>query len=514
MKVNVVIDSISRAAGGLFDAERRLCQCLNEAGVTISAFSLADDFSAQDAGDWLPIVPESYAAGWPAALGRSSRLRARLLAEPADLLYRAGLWKWPSRYALEWSRQHKKPEIIAPHGMLDPWAVKNSAWKKRLALLLYEREHLGRAACIRALCEAEARAIRAFGLKNPICIIPNGIDLPDLSEAQSAERKAEHAKSKGQSAESGEVSGQWSVVSSQKARGNEFQLSGFSVSDFAHGRKVLLYLGRIHPKKGLVNLLRAWRKEQSVDGKAEEWLLAIAGWDQGGHESELKLLCDELGIAWQDAREHSTSNIQRSTLSGKAESGKRKADFNLSAFQNVSVLFLGPQFGGEKAACYRNCDAFILPSFSEGLPMVVLEAWAYGKPVLMTPECNLPEGFAANAAIRMEPSAESIALGLRELFCAAQSAGTSPLRLERYPSLAGAGEGGRRPGEGRWGETIQCGEGQGEVSNLTSCSELSAMGMRGRQLVASRFAWPKIAAEMKSVYEWVLGGGAKPGCVV
>lgn len=48
--------------------------------------------------------------------------------------------------------------------------------------------------------------------------------------------------------------------------------------------------------------------------------------------------------------------------------------------------------------------------------MAVLEAWAYGKPVLMTPECNLPEGFAAGAAIRIETGAESIATGLRALF--------------------------------------------------------------------------------------------------
>ena len=97
--------------------------------------------------------------------------------------------------------------------------------------------------------------------------------------------------------------------------------------------------------------------------------------------------------------------------------------------------------------------------------MAVLEAWAHGKPVLMTPECNLPEGFAANAAIRIEPSAEAVARGLRELFQA--------------PS-----------------------------------AKRQAMGDNGRQLVAKCFTWPKIATDMRSVYEWVLGGGPKPECVV
>jgi glycosyltransferase involved in cell wall biosynthesis len=66
-----------------------------------------------------------------------------------------------------------------------------------------------------------------------------------------------------------------------------------------------------------------------------------------------------------------------------------------------SVVFVGAQFGAEKNACYRACDAFILPSLSEGLPMAVLEAWAHAKPVLMTPECNLPEGFATGAALQI-----------------------------------------------------------------------------------------------------------------
>lgn len=96
--------------------------------------------------------------------------------------------------------------------------------------------------------------------------------------------------------------------------------------------------------------------------------------------------------------------------------------------------------------------------------MVILEAWAYAKPVLMTPECNLPEGFAANAAIRIETTVESITAGLAELF--------------RNPHSA--------------------------IRNL---------GENGRQLVATRFTWPTIAQQMKSVYDWVLGGGPRPGCI-
>jgi poly(glycerol-phosphate) alpha-glucosyltransferase len=47
--------------------------------------------------------------------------------------------------------------------------------------------------------------------------------------------------------------------------------------------------------------------------------------------------------------------------------------------------------------------------------MTVLEAWAYAKPVLMTPECNLLEGFSAGAALRVGPTPEEIADGLRSI---------------------------------------------------------------------------------------------------
>ena len=96
--------------------------------------------------------------------------------------------------------------------------------------------------------------------------------------------------------------------------------------------------------------------------------------------------------------------------------------------------------------------------------MAILEAWTHAKPVLMTPECNLPEGFAAGAALRIGSEAADIGTGLTQLFGMADS-------------------------------------------------DRKQMGTRGRSLVAEKFSWPRIGEQMRAVYEWVLGGGAPPDTV-
>jgi len=95
--------------------------------------------------------------------------------------------------------------------------------------------------------------------------------------------------------------------------------------------------------------------------------------------------------------------------------------------------------------------------------MSVLEAWSYGLPVVMTDFCNIPEGFAAGAALEIEPNPESITQGLVQL---------------------------------------------GSMSD----ADLSTMGANGRTLVEQNFTWDKIARDMKAVYEWCLGG-EKPTCI-
>jgi poly(glycerol-phosphate) alpha-glucosyltransferase len=374
MRVGFLVGSVSRQAGGLFQSVRGLAKAVASAN-EVRVFGIQDEQSAVDLQEWRPLSVQTFRPRLR-AWGYSNQLVPAMLEADLDILSVHGLWKYCSVASQRWHRQTGRPYVVHPHGMLEAWAVRNAMWKKRIAALLYENQHLRRAACLRALTEAEAQSIRSYGLSNPICVIPNGVDLPDLPESRAKTQSA--------------------------------------------NRKTLLYLGRLHPKKNISNLIRAWNETLKSQRSGDHWVLAIAGWDQGGHETQLRQLTSDLGLL-------------------------------------TSVTFLGPQFGADKRECYRACDAFILPSLSEGLPMTVLEAWSYVKPVLMTPECNLSEGFDANAALRIGKGPEEIAAGLRQLV---------------------------------------------EMSD----DDRAAMGNRGHTLVAKSFSWPRIGEQMRLVYEWMLGG--------
>ena len=397
--------SVSRKAGGLFDAVSRLARAQQRQGMEAKVFGLRDEFTDADLKAWSPVPVAAFKPSWPDLIGRSPQLLEALNEFAPDISHTHGLWLYPGVAANRYSRRSRRPYLVSPHGMLDPWALKNSRWKKQIAWRLFEREHLRGARCLRALCGPEANSIRRLELKNDIAVIPNGIDLPETEDGETLKSESGNPPWK----------------------------------NFVEpGRKVLLYLGRIHPKKGLVNLLKAWAESQ----KPDKWVLAMAGWDQGGHEAELKQLATESGLVWSDIRSQLPAPSPQLPTS-------------------CSVIFLGPQFNEAKAGCYRHCDAFVLPSFSEGLPMVVLEAWAYSKPVLMTPECNLPEGFLAGAALKAEATEAGLLAGLNEL-----------LRM--------------------------------------TDNERTAMGSRAHDLVVERFTWPRVARQLQSVQEWILGGGAKP----
>jgi poly(glycerol-phosphate) alpha-glucosyltransferase len=324
-----------------------------------------------------------------------------------DIIHSHGIWTYCSIACHLYASRRKIPYIISPHGMLDPWALNNSYWKKKIAYYLYERSHLQDAQCVRALCFSEKESFRKVGLKQPICIIPNGVDLP-------IEEKHEGSLNQGKK-----------------------------------GIKTLLFLGRIHPKKGLPNALRAFAKlinDRRSKSSSLGWQFVIAGWEEGGHEEDLKKLCEELGLLWSDFR-HSSIDPDAHNLTLGSD-----------------VHFHGPAYGKAKDTLFRDASAFILSSYSEGVPMSVLEAMAYEIPVVMTPECNLPKAFAINAALKVETDVESIVCGMNTLF-----------------SMKDA--------------------------------DLMSMGARGRRLVEENFSWKKMATQMAAVYNWVLGGGEMPDCV-
>ena len=392
MKIAYLLNSVSRKAGGLFESCRRQAQT-SGGEQEITVLGVEDEFTGMDIKEWLPLRPRVFHPTGPRSFGYAPGYAKYLAAVAPELAHVHGLWIYSSLAGYQWHRRTKLPLIYTAHGMLDPWAVQNSGWKKRLVRLLWEDAAHRSAACFHVHSEAEYRTVRRHGLQNPICIIPNGIDLPRIAE--------------------------------------DSELSGASspFQPLAQDRKVLLYLGRIHAKKGLVNLIHAWagvmRSRNPEARNQNDWMLAIAGWDQAGHEGELK---------------------------------KMTADLEIQA----SIAFLGPMFGANKAAAYQNADAFVLPSLSEGLPMTVLEAWSYRKPVLMTPECNLPEGFATGAALRIGTGANEIAAGLRQL-----------LEMSEHDRIA--------------------------------------TGACGHKLVSERFSWARIGEQMRAVYEWIIGGGSAPG---
>lgn len=377
----------SRSYGGVSEVVRQLGRALVErSDMDFSVVSFDDRFSESDR-HWYSGIPMYYYSivNLPIvkSLGLSFDLYPNLCKIKPDIIETQGVWMYFSAAALHYKKKHGAKIVVTPHGMLDTWAVQNSGWKKKIVGYLFEYDNLKNADCLKALCQSEYESLRSFGLKNPIAIIPNGIDLPSDD-----------------------------IVIKRNTT-----------------QKILLFVGRIHPKKGIRELILAINiLNQRHPQFFAQWRVRIAGWDQNGHTQELINLTNKLGLS-------------------------------------EVINFIGPVFESQKQKELCEANAFVLTSFSEGLPMSVLEAWAYKLPVLMTDFCNLPEGFLAKAAIRVEPTANSICQGLIELFSMDES-------------------------------------------------ELEQMGKNGLDLVKQKFTWKQVANQTCLLYKWLLGASPKPEFVV
>src|SRR5947209_6985210 len=208
-----LIGSVSRKAGGLHESVRRLVQSLATTGVGVHVLAVEDEFTQVDLGVWDPVPVDVFPATWPEDFGYSPGFIKVLNEYRPDLTHTHGIWMYPSIATAAYCTRRRVPYMISPHGMLDPWAIRYHRWKKVLAYAVFETNHVHGARCIRALCDSEAQAIRQLKLKNPVAVIPNGIDLPEIGASTGTGGDAP-----------------WSSLTEP-------------------GQKVLLFLGRIHPKK-------------------------------------------------------------------------------------------------------------------------------------------------------------------------------------------------------------------------------------------------------------------------
>lgn len=247
--------------------------------------------------------------------------------EDTDILHAHSLWMMQTYYAYKAVKGKDVKLCIHIHGTLSPWALQRSRLKKRLSsIFLKQRKALERADLLIASCEDEYRDIRNYGLKNPVAIISNGIEIP--------------------------------------------KLPSFSVKK----EKTLVFLSRIHPKKGIDILLKSWR---AIQDKYPDWNLRIAGNDSSEYAASLKDYC-------------STQQCSR-------------------------VEFTGELRGLEKHEFLAKASLFVLPTFSENFGIAVGEALACGTPVITTTGAPW-SGLADNdCGLWIDLSVENLTKALEEM---------------------------------------------------------------------------------------------------
>ena len=337
MRLVHVVPHINEEAAGTSYVVPRLCESLAARGHEVELSCLAA--RGEVPGVHLDLHPQ-----WP-ILGRfaisTSHARAlRCKADRVGIIHNHGLWSMVNVASGVVVPGRRAKLVTSPHGTLAPWALGRNHAIKRLLWPL-QRRALERADLLHATSESEYREIRALGLIAPVAIISNGIDLPRLPKDKPT-----------------------------------------------NDRRTLLFLSRIHPKKGIDRLLHAW---QSLEKRHPDWQMVIVGRGEPRHEREVK--------------EHAaTLGVQR-------------------------VSFPGAFYGPEKSKAYFQADLFVLPTHSENFGMVVAEALAHACPVMVSrgaPWSGLEaEGCgwwvghdadtlvaALDAAMRL-PSAELATMGLR-----------------------------------------------------------------------------------------------------
>jgi glycosyltransferase involved in cell wall biosynthesis len=296
---------------------------------------------------------------------------------------------FPSYEARRLAVARQIPRVVSPHGQLDPWILAYGRPRKRVLGWMLEFGYLRSAAFFLATAAQEARHIRAAGLRNPIAIVPIGIEADAYGPPRSGDKAVED---------------RWPEL---------------------RGKRRLLFLSTIYPKKNLPLLARAWAWLHKL---WPQWHLVVGGLDLSRDREAAEAI-----------------------IAGGGAAG--------------ATSFVGPVSDEMKKNLLAGCHLYALPTQGENFGISIGEALASGLPVITSVYTPWGEVRRRRCGWWIEPTMETL--------CAALTEGMGATDEER-----------------------------------------AEMGVRARALIEEGYAWPKVVRQMREAYDWVRGGGARPGHVL
>ena len=376
MKIIHVIASIDPKHGGLQAVDMRLAAAQTELGLDVNIVSYGDAAIEAQVKEIGSSIPHFENIRWhllppPGRLETLFCFKGRRVLndvlKDASFMHIHGVWEPFLLYASKLARAAGVPYCVCPAGMLDHWSLGQRSWKKKIALMLCYRKMLNEAAFLHLLNVDEVAAVETLNFQARNLIIPNGVFAEEFDPLP--------------------------------ARGNfKHKIA------LAHGRRYILFLSRLHIKKGIDILASAF---SAICDTYVDVDLVVAG-PPGGAEGHFMHLVKKLNIRHR-------------------------------------VFMVGAIYGEAKLEAMVDADCFCLPSRQEGFSMAITEALACGTPVVITDQCHFPEVGVVDAGLIVSVDAAEVAKALANILsnpARARTMGENGRRLvlERFtwPAIANA----------------------------------------------------------------------------
>lgn len=314
MRVCHFISGLDPVNGGPAVAMVGLAAAQAEAGLDVSVAATWVDRPAEGPADQMRAAGVKVCLLGPCTdpMSRHPKLKAFVteMLSSCDVAHIHALFEEIQHQAARAAQRRQIPYVIRPCGMLDPWSLNQGRLKKKIYMALRLRRNLNRAAAIHFTATLERDLTQPLRIKAPAIVEPNGVDLREFQ----------------------------TLPPPGSFRDKYPQLAG---------KRIILFLSRIHRKKGLDLLIPAF-----ANANIPNAMLVLAGPDAEGYGSTVQQMIQQHGLADR-------------------------------------VLTTGPLYGADRVAALADADIFVLPSYSENFGIVVVEALAAGRPVIISDQINI-----------------------------------------------------------------------------------------------------------------------------